>query len=99
MSTSRTLTLAWLILLLLSAVSTLLASGLLLLPPKLTGSILLLVALFKARVILADYLALRNAPVWRRGFSVVIAGFVALLAALFLAAWATSALNRGRDLH
>lgn len=69
-----TLTRAWLALLILSALSTLLAiSGL-------SGAVLaagvLGLAFVKAQVILGHYLELVHAPFWRRGFSWVLALFM-----------------------
>jgi hypothetical protein len=78
------LTRAWLSLIALSAASALLAAELLPLRQEIAGLGLLALAFAKARVILADYLGLRAAPTWRKGFSVVMALFVAGLGGLFL---------------
>lgn len=86
MSRVTPLTMAWLFLVAMSALSALLASGLLPISAKLSGSALLLLASLKARTILLDYLALRLAPSWRRGFIFVLYCFVAVLVGLFLAA-------------
>ncbi|MDP3959575.1 MAG: cytochrome C oxidase subunit IV family protein [Pseudorhodobacter sp.] len=79
---------AWLILLALSATSTALAVA----GPSLNGwaiptaaVALLTLAWAKVRVILTDYLGLRAAPVWLRGFSLVIGLYTALLLVLVLA--------------
>jgi nitric oxide reductase NorF protein len=70
----------------LSAGSALLTVGRIAISAKLAGSLLLLLAFLKARLILLDYLKLRQAPPWASGFLVVVAIFVLLLGALFLAA-------------
>lgn len=76
---------AWVALLVLSALST----GLAALVPGLSGIGLLVVqalvlgaAWAKARLILADFLELRAAPRWRRGFGFVLALYMLLLLAL-----------------
>ncbi len=74
---------AWLVLIGLSAVSTLLSLGLI--EGAAAGVILLGLAWFKARIILDDYLGLRAAPFWRRGFSFVLAIYAAGLLGLYLA--------------
>lgn len=48
------------------------------------GSVILMLAWFKARVILDQYLGLIHAPVWRRGFGLSLALFSLLLLALYL---------------
>lgn len=80
---SRRLRTAWITLIALS----LAAAGLTLpgLPPALTGALILLLTLFKARVILADYLDLRPAPDWLRGFMLALGTLVILLFGLSLA--------------
>lgn len=75
---------AWFLLLALSLGSTVLAAGLPL-PPALATGLLLALAWAKARVILRHFLGLAAAPGWARGFSVVIAGYLALIFALAVA--------------
>lgn len=56
-------------------------------PPALTalaGAIILALAWAKARVILARYLGLAQAPFWRRGFETALALFCLLLLGLYL---------------
>jgi hypothetical protein len=74
---------AWLILIALSAVSTLMTLGLI--NGAAAGVILLVLAWFKARLILGDYLGLRAAPFWRRGFGLVLAVYAAGLLGLYMA--------------
>ena len=76
------LTFAWLALLALSFASALLT--MLALPPEIVGGGILLLALAKARVILARYLDLADSPAWLRGFTLVLAGFSILVFALYL---------------
>ncbi|KUJ73448.1 nitric oxide reductase F protein [Ruegeria marisrubri] len=76
------LTFAWLALLALSFASALLTR--LALPPQIVGGGILLLALAKARVILARYLDLADSPAWLRGFTIVLAGFSILVFALYL---------------
>ena len=45
----------------------------------------LLLALFKARLILSVYLDLQSAPAWRQGFAMVLVLFCALVLALYFA--------------
>lgn len=52
--------------------------------PKLIGGGILLLSLFKARIILARYLELENSPTLLRGFTIVLSGFAALIFALYL---------------
>lgn len=80
---------AWLMLLALSAASTALALA----HPSLVGravplasAALLVLAWAKARIILSDYLGLAAAPVWRRGFGLVLGIYALLLLGLTLAA-------------
>lgn len=56
--------------------------------PDVTGLAVVILALsfVKARLILHHYLGLANAPSWRRGFDMVVAGVCVLLAALALLA-------------
>ncbi len=76
------LTRAWVGLIALSLASALLT----LVPvgPRLVGSGILLLALFKARIILARYLDLERSPAWLRGFTMVLSSFTALIFALYL---------------
>ncbi len=53
---------------------------------QIAGVVIVLLALAKARIILAQYLRLAQAPGWLRGFTVVIALFGVLVLGLFLAA-------------
>ncbi|CUH47615.1 hypothetical protein RUA4292_01786 [Ruegeria atlantica] len=72
---------AWLTLLALSLVSALLT----MLPvlPELLGAGILILALIKARVILALYLDLAKSQVWLRGFTAVLTGFVLVIFSLY----------------
>lgn len=76
------LTRAWVGLIALSLASALLT----LVPvwPGLVGGGILLLALFKARIILARYLDLERSPPWLRGFTLVLSSFAALIFALYL---------------
>lgn len=85
MNAANPLLRAWLMLLALSGATALLASEHARLPKSAGAVLLLLLAFSKARIILDDYLGLRAAPAWRRGFTVVILLFLAGLAALYLA--------------
>jgi len=76
---------AWLHLLLLSAVSVLIAAGTGILPhPAVTGALVLALAWLKARVILSHYLGLWKAPAWRTGFNWCLAIYCLLLLGLYL---------------
>ncbi|MGR3462119.1 MAG: nitric oxide reductase F protein [Roseovarius sp.] len=77
---------AWAVLIGLSLGST--ALSLWLWPPGLTaiaGVSILTLAWLKARVILAQYLGLAQAPFWRRGFEIALALFCLVLLGLYLA--------------
>ncbi|KIC38770.1 nitric oxide reductase F protein [Ruegeria sp. ANG-R] len=76
------MTRAWLSLLALSFASALLT--MLHAPAELIGAGILLLALIKARVILARYLDLIQSPSWLRGFTMVLTGFAILVFALYL---------------
>ncbi|WP_170771900.1 cytochrome C oxidase subunit IV family protein [Ruegeria lacuscaerulensis] len=76
------LTRAWLALLALSLGSASLT--VLHLPVAVLGAGILLLALIKARVILAQYLDLTHSPAWLRGFTAVFAAFSILIFALYL---------------
>ncbi len=52
----------------------------------LAGAVILTLSWLKARVILSDYLGLRAAPFWRRGFGMVLGFYMALLLGLYVAA-------------
>ena len=81
----RALTRAWMALMLLSGASTLIAA---LVSrdavPAIVGSLILLFAWMKARVILSRYLGLWQAPSWRAGFDWVLGLFCLLLLGLYL---------------
>lgn len=53
-------------------------------PAAVMGGGILLLALIKTRVILAQYLDLANSPAWLRGFTMVLTGFSVLIFALYL---------------
>ncbi len=81
---------AWLWLIGLSLLSTILA---LLVDQRLSGAAvtaagaaILTLSWLKARVILSDYLGLRAAPFWRRGFGMVLAFYMLMLLGLYVAA-------------
>ena len=48
------------------------------------GCLILALSWAKARIILADYLGLANAPFWRRGFNLVLTLFTLTAMGLFL---------------
>lgn len=50
----------------------------------LVGAVILMIAFLKARLILARYLGLAQAPFWRRGFDLALGAFTALLLGLYL---------------
>ena len=50
----------------------------------LAGTVILVLAYLKARLILANYLGLAGAPFWRRGFNLAIGLYMMLLMALYL---------------
>ena len=80
-----TLTKAWIWLIVLSGgsavVAVLVDQGL---DRRLAGAAILLLALFKSRMILSRYLDLAEAPTLRRGFNLVLSLFFALLLGLYL---------------
>lgn len=84
------ITRAWLLLLALSAASTAVSfnitTPLSAQVPLLGGVVILLLAWAKARIIAARYLELAQAPGYLRGFSLVLALFMAALLGLYLAA-------------
>ncbi|MDA7964485.1 cytochrome C oxidase subunit IV family protein [Ruegeria sp.] len=73
---------AWLWLLALSLGSTLLT--LLPIPGAVLAGGILILALIKARLILACYLDLAQSTPWLRGFTLVLTGFAALVYGLYL---------------
>ncbi len=79
---------AWGWLLILSAVSTVLAGAVTrgLLPPAgmtAAGAAILFLAWAKAGTIISRYLGLADAPFWHRGFRIVMAAYALLLLALY----------------
>ena len=83
--TLNDITKAWFQLVLLSAASVLLATGLAdRAGAALAGSLVLLLAWMKVRVILSRYLGLGQAPAWRSGFDLVLGLFCLLLLLLYL---------------
>ncbi|MGV6847259.1 MAG: cytochrome C oxidase subunit IV family protein [Marinibacterium sp.] len=76
------LAIAWASLIALSLASALLTIAPLY--PEVVGGGVLLLALFKARIILARYLNLEHSPAWLRGFTMVLSGFAAVIFALYL---------------
>ncbi len=79
------LTRAWVALIVLSGLSAV-AAGLINrgVDIRVTGTAVLLLALIKARIILAHYLGLAAAPSWRRGFNLSLTLFCILLLGLYL---------------
>ena len=76
---------AWIFLIAFCAMSTLLSVSPF--PPgweALAGAAILTLAWLKARIILARYLGLAQAPFWARGFGIVLALFCTLLLGLYL---------------
>ena len=80
------LTRAWILLIALGILSVV-AAGLVDvgIDRRITGAMVLLLALFKARVVLSQYLGLWAAPSWRRGFNLTLTAFCLLLLGLYLA--------------
>lgn len=83
--TARGLIRAWVFLLALTAAATLVSLLGGTMAPRLAGVGILVACWLKARIILSDYLDLRRAPEWRRGFDLLTGLVVAVLAGLFLA--------------
>ena len=84
--TRRSLFIAWLVLIALSLGSTALSvSGLWDRWPIIAGVAVMVLAWQKARIILAQYLGLQQAPAWRRGFNVGLTGLCLLMLGLYLA--------------
>ena len=73
---------AWSLLLVFSLGSALLTLARI--DPRASGAAILILALFKSRVILGRYLDLDGAPAWRRGFMIVRCGFALLVFGLYL---------------
>ncbi len=86
MVTTSPLSRAWIILIFLSLLSALAAelveTGV---DTRITGSLVLALSLFKARLILSRYLGLCDAPAWRRGFNLTLTFFCLGLLGLYLA--------------
>ena len=80
-----TLTIAWIVLIVLSALSAVTAalvnSGF---DKRVTGAVVLFLALMKARIILSRYLGLADAPSWRRGFNLSLSIYCLVLLGLYL---------------
>ncbi len=80
-----TLTIAWIALIVLSGLSAatavLVNSGF---DVRVTGAVVLFLALMKARIILSRYLGLADAPSWRRGFNLSLSIFCLVLLGLYL---------------
>ncbi len=76
------LTRAWLTLLALSLASAVLT--MLPAPPTLPAAGILILALVKARIILARYLELAKSSAWLRGFTTVLIAFTTLIFGLYL---------------
>lgn len=76
---------AWVTLLMLSGVSAIAAhlvnAGI---DARISGSLVMVLALLKSRVILSRYLGLDAAPSWRAGFNLTLALFCLLLLGLYL---------------
>lgn len=73
---------AWVILVALSLVTTVFAGVLPDAGPGFVVTVLFLSG-WKSRVILSDYLGLRDAPTFRRGFTLVLSAFLALALLLY----------------
>lgn len=78
----NTLSRAWLTLIALSVASAILT--LTPLSPKILGAGILILALAKSRIILAQFLDLATSPAWLRGFTMVLTAFALLIFALYL---------------
>jgi len=79
---TATLTRAWLLLIALSMATTLFAGILPEAGPVFVAAVLLLAGL-KSRLILSDYLGLRKAPTFQRGFTLILVGFLGLAMLLY----------------
>ncbi len=76
------LTRAWLLLMALSFATTVFAGVLPEAGPIFVTSVLFLAGL-KSRIILSDYLGLRDAPTFQRGFTMILVGFLGLALLLY----------------
>ncbi len=76
------LTRAWLLLIALSFATTVFAGVLPEAGPVFVTSVLFLAGL-KSRIILSDYLGLRGAPTFQRGFTMILIGFLGLALLLY----------------
>ncbi|WP_299421523.1 cytochrome C oxidase subunit IV family protein [uncultured Shimia sp.] len=76
------LTRAWLLLIALSFATTVFAGVLPEAGPVFVTSVLFLAGL-KSRIILSDYLGLRDAPTFKRGFTMILIGFLGLALLLY----------------
>ncbi len=76
------LTRAWLFLIILSTTTTAFAGVLPEAGPVFVVVVLVLAGL-KAQVVLSDYLGLRDAPTFRRGFALILVGFLGLSLLLY----------------
>ncbi|SMP07056.1 cytochrome C oxidase subunit IV family protein [Shimia sagamensis] len=76
------LTRAWLFLIVFSMATTVLTGVLPEAGPIFVAAVLVLAGV-KSRLILSDYLGLRNAPTFQRGFTLVLVGFLSLAMLLY----------------
>ncbi len=76
------LTRAWLLLIILSSTTTAFAGVLPEAGPVFVVMVLVLAGI-KAQVVLADYLGLRDASTFRRGFALILVGFLGLSLLLY----------------
>lgn len=76
------LTRAWLLLIALSFATTVFA-GVLPEASPIFVAVMLVLAGVKSRVILSDYLGLRDAPTFQRGFTMILIGFLGLVLLLY----------------
>lgn len=84
--TRRSLIIAWGMLIALSLGSTLLSfSGFWTQWPVAAGIAVMALGWQKARIILWQYLGLKQSPTWRRGFDVALTGLCLLMLGLYLA--------------
>lgn len=73
---------AWLLLIVLSTTTTAFAGILPEAGPVFVAMVLVLAGI-KAQVVLSDYLGLRSAPTFRRGFLMIVVGFLSLAMLLY----------------
>ncbi|WP_294229390.1 cytochrome C oxidase subunit IV family protein [uncultured Shimia sp.] len=76
------LTRAWLLLIAFSFATTVFAGVLPEAGPIFVAAVLALAGV-KSRLILSDYLGLRNAPTFQRGFTLILVGFLSLAMLLY----------------